>query len=114
MGGGDEEDAVEVEARGGLAREGEMAIVDGIEGAAEDRQFQGVHRDVGQAILPAAGFQRLGPLESGPAASDRLPHKRALSPGQLGPLDGDGVDFDFLGDGPAAPRGTLEIFSTTS
>ena len=44
MGGGDEEHAVEVEACGGLARESEMAIVDGIEGAAEDREFQGVHR----------------------------------------------------------------------
>jgi hypothetical protein len=33
-----------LEARGGLARQSKMAIVDGIEGAAEDRQFQGVHR----------------------------------------------------------------------
>ena len=37
----DEEHAIEMEARGGLARKGEMAIVDGIEGAAEDCQFQG-------------------------------------------------------------------------
>ena len=44
VGSGDEEDAVELEARGGLARQSKMAIVDGIEGAAEDRQFQGVHR----------------------------------------------------------------------
>ena len=42
MGGWDKEDAVEAEASGGLARQGEMAIVDGIERAAEDRQFQGV------------------------------------------------------------------------
>jgi hypothetical protein len=41
MGGRDEEHTVEMEACGGLAREGEMAVVDGIEGAAEDRQFQG-------------------------------------------------------------------------
>jgi hypothetical protein len=33
-----------VEAHGGLARQSQMALVNGIEGAAEDRQFQGVHR----------------------------------------------------------------------
>src|ERR1017187_7082020 len=44
VGGGDKEDAVEAVACGGLAREGEVAIVDGIERAAKDRQFQGVHR----------------------------------------------------------------------
>jgi hypothetical protein len=44
MGGGDEEHAVELEACGGLAGESEVPIVDGIEGAAEDREFQGVHR----------------------------------------------------------------------
>jgi hypothetical protein len=37
MGGGDEEYTVELEARSGLARQGEVAIVNGIEGAAEDR-----------------------------------------------------------------------------
>ena len=44
MGSRDEEHAVEMEACGGLARESEVAIVDGIEGAAEDRQFQRVPR----------------------------------------------------------------------
>ena len=48
MGGGHEEHTVEMEARGGGAGEGQMAIVDGIEGAAEDREFQGAHRDEGR------------------------------------------------------------------
>jgi hypothetical protein len=33
-----------MEACGGRARQSEVAIVDGIEGAAEDREFQGVYR----------------------------------------------------------------------
>ena len=41
MRGRDEEHTIETEAYGGRARESEMAIVDGVEGAAEDRQFQG-------------------------------------------------------------------------
>jgi hypothetical protein len=39
--GGDEEHAPKVEAVGSGTGEGEMPLVDGIEGAAEDRQFQG-------------------------------------------------------------------------
>jgi hypothetical protein len=53
MGGGDEEHAVEAEACGGLAGESEVTLVDGIEGAAEDREFQEVHR-VRTAPLEAA------------------------------------------------------------
>jgi hypothetical protein len=44
MGSRDEHHTIEIEACGSRARQSEMAIVDGIEGAAEDRQFQGVHR----------------------------------------------------------------------
>src|ERR1035438_8895658 len=62
MGGGDEEDAVEAVACGGLAREGEVAIVDGIEGAAEDRQF---HAFVGQLVKLRAG------VDPAPAATKR-------------------------------------------
>src|ERR1035438_2531698 len=73
MGGGDEEDAVEAVACGGLAREGEMAIVDGIEGAAEDRQF---HAFVGQLVKLRAGWQpALGGLAT------RRPNAGALSSG---------------------------------
>ena len=69
MGSGDKEDAVEAVAFGGLAREGEVAVVDGIEGAAEDRQFQGVHRVLwGRQSCLQPAFSRLDTLESVSAA----------------------------------------------
>lgn len=40
MGGGDEEDAVQVKAVGGLACDGQVRVMDGVERAAEDCEFQ--------------------------------------------------------------------------
>jgi hypothetical protein len=46
-----------------------VAVVDGIEGAAEDRQFQGVHRVLwGRQSCLQPAFSRLDTLESVSAA----------------------------------------------
>ena len=47
MGGGHEEDAVQVKAAGGLACDGQMRVVDWVEGAAEDCEFHGSIAGIG-------------------------------------------------------------------
>jgi hypothetical protein len=51
--GGDEQDAVEMKAGGGFTRDGEVRVVDGIEGAAEEGDAQaGLNLCVSHSVSP--------------------------------------------------------------